>query len=58
MSSTTTITIDKKEYDFDQLSDKGNAQLSSMQLCDQKLQRLQAQAAAYQTARLVSLPKR
>ena len=58
MSSTTTITIDKKEYDFDQLSDKGNAQLSFMQLCDQKLQRLQAQAAAYQTARLVSLPKR
>ena len=58
MSITTNITIDKKEYDFDQLSDKGNAQLSSMQLCDQKLQRLQAQAAAYQTARLVSLPKR
>ena len=35
MSITTNITIDKKEYDFDQLSDKGNAQLSSMQFCDQ-----------------------
>jgi hypothetical protein len=41
----TKIKIDDKEYDYDKLSDKGNAQLASMQFCDQKLQRLQAQAA-------------
>ena len=47
-----TIKIDDKEYDFDKLSDDVKAQLASMQFCDQELQRLQAQAAAYQTARL------
>ena len=47
----TTIKIDDKEYDFDKLSDETKAQLASMQFCDQELQRLQAQAAAYQTAR-------
>ena len=47
-----TITIDNKEYDFDKLSDEAKAQLVSMQFCDQELQRLQAQAAAYQTARI------
>ena len=48
----TTITIDNKEYDFDKLSDEAKAQLVSLQFCDQELQRLQAQAAAYQTARM------
>jgi len=48
----TTIKIDDKEYDFDKLSDETKAQLASMQFCDQELQRLQAQAAAYQTARM------
>lgn len=47
----TTITIDNVEYEFDKLSDEAKAQLISMQFCDQELQRLQAQAAAYQTAR-------
>jgi hypothetical protein len=47
----TTIKIDDKEYDFEKLSDEAKAQLVSMQFCDQELQRLQAQAAAYQTAR-------
>ena len=47
----TTITIDNKEYDVDKLSQEAKAQLVSIQFCDQELQRLQAQAAAYQTAR-------
>ena len=47
-----TIKIDDKEYDIDKLSDEAKAQLVSMQFCDQELQRLQAQAAAYQTARM------
>jgi hypothetical protein len=50
--STITITIDNKEYDFDKLSDEVKAQLASMQFCDQELERLQAQAAAIQTARM------
>jgi len=48
----TTIKIDDKEYDFDKLSEEAKAQLLSLQFCDQELQRLQAQAAAYQTARI------
>jgi len=47
-----TITIDNKEYDFDKLSDEAKAQLVSLQFCDQELQRLQAQSAAIQTARM------
>ena len=48
----TTINIDNIEYDTDKLSDEAKAQLVSLQFCDQELQRLQAQAAAYQTARM------
>jgi hypothetical protein len=47
-----TITIDNKPYDTEKLSDEAKAQLMSMQFCDQELARLQAQAAAYQTARM------
>jgi hypothetical protein len=47
-----TIKIDNIEYDTDKLSDEAKAQLISLQFCDQELQRLQAQAAAYQTARM------
>jgi hypothetical protein len=46
------LKIDNKEYDLDTLSDEAKAQLASMQFCDQELARLQAQAAAYQTARM------
>ena len=46
-----TIKIDNVNYDTDKLSDEAKAQLASIQFCDQELQRLQAQAAAYQTAR-------
>jgi len=48
----TTIKIDDVEYDADKLSDEAKAQLASLQFCDQELARLQAQAAAYQTARI------
>ena len=48
----TTIKIDNVDYDLDKLSDEAKAQLASIQFCDQELQRLQAQAAAYQTARI------
>ena len=47
-----TINIDSVEYDTDKLSDEAKAQLVSLQFCDQELQRLQAQAAAIQTARM------
>ena len=44
--------IDNIDYDTDKLSDEAKAQLVSLQFCDQELQRLQAQAATYQTARM------
>ena len=47
-----TITIDDKEYDVDSLSDESKAQLGSLQYVDSELARLQAQAAALQTARI------
>ena len=47
-----TITIDGKEYDVDTLSDETKAQLGSLQYVDSELARLQAQAAALQTARM------
>ena len=47
-----TIKIDGKDYDTDKLSDEAKAQLVSLQFCDQELARLQAQSAAYQTARM------
>jgi hypothetical protein len=48
----TTIKIDNIDYDLDTLSDEAKAQLASLQFCDQELARLQAQAAAIQTARM------
>ncbi|MEI8236153.1 MAG: DUF6447 family protein [Methylococcaceae bacterium] len=48
----TTVTIDDKEYDLDQLSEEAKNQLVSLQFVDQELQRLNAQAAVLQTARL------
>jgi hypothetical protein len=47
-----TIKIDNQDYELDQLSAEAKAQLAAMQFCDQELTRLQAQAAAYQTARM------
>ena len=48
----TQIKIDDVDYDTDKLSEEAKAQLMSLQFCDQELQRLQAQAAAIQTARM------
>jgi hypothetical protein len=47
----TIIKIDNVEYDTTIFSDDAKAQLVSLQFCDQELARLQAQAAALQTAR-------
>lgn len=47
----TNVTIDGKEYDLSKLSEKGRAQLLSIQFVDQELARLNAQIAALQTAR-------
>ena len=47
-----TITIDGKDYDTHTLPNEVKAQLMSLQFCDMELQRLQAEAAAYQTARM------
>jgi hypothetical protein len=46
------INIDNVDYDTDKLSDEAKAQLVSVQYVDQELARLQAQAAALQTARI------
>lgn len=47
-----TITINGKEYNLDSLSDEAKAQIVSLQFVDAELARLQAQAAALQTARI------
>lgn len=47
-----TIKIDNVDYDTANFSDDAKAQLVSLQFCDQELARLQAQAAAFQTARI------
>ena len=46
------IKIDNMLYDIDTLSAEAKAQLISLQFCDAELQRLQAQAAVLQTARM------
>ena len=48
----TTIKIDNIDYDLDSLSNDAKAQLASLQYVDAELARLQAQAAALQTARI------
>lgn len=47
-----TFTIDGTEYDVETLSDESKAQLGSLQYVDSELARLQALAAALQTARI------
>lgn len=47
-----TIKIDNIDYDFDTLPDEAKAQLASLQFVDAELQRLNAQAAVLQTARM------
>jgi len=48
----TMIKIDEQDYDLDTLSDDAKAQLASIQFVDSELARLQANAAALQTARM------
>jgi hypothetical protein len=46
-----TIKINDKNYDTDALSDSAKAQLTSLQVTDQEIQRLNIQLAIAQTAR-------
>ena len=46
------IKIDDKDYEFDTLSDDCKAQLAMVQFVDAELQRLNAQTAVLQTARM------
>lgn len=50
-----TVKIDNKEYDLETLSDECKSQLASVQFVDQELARLQAKAAALQTAKAAYL---
>ena len=45
------VTIDKVEYDTDNLTEGAREQLASLQVCEQKLQQLQMEIAMIQTAR-------
>ena len=47
----TSITIDGKDYDSDELSDEIKSQLVSLQFVDSELSRLNARIAVLQTAR-------
>ena len=46
-----TVNIDNKEYDLETLSEDCKAQLASIQFVEQEFARLQAKAAALQTAK-------
>lgn len=45
------VNIDNKNYDLDSLPAKAKEQLAAIQFVDQELARMQAHAAALQTAR-------
>ena len=51
MTDVKTITIDDKEYVLDDLSEAARAQLTSLQITDQEISRLQRQQNIAQTAR-------
>lgn len=46
------ITIDERQYELDLLSSTAKEQLASLQFVDAEIQKLQAQLAVYQTARM------
>ena len=46
------IKIDEKEYDLDNLSEGAKTQLTNLQFVDAELQRINAQSAVLQTARV------
>ena len=45
------ITIDEIEYNTEDLTDNGKAQLASLQFLELQMQKLQSEVAVYQTAR-------
>ena len=45
------ITIDEVEYNTEDLSDNGKAQLASLQFLEVQMRKLQSEVAIYQTAR-------
>ena len=45
------ITIDDVEYNTEDLSDNGKAQLASLQFLEVQMRKLQSEVAIYQTAR-------
>lgn len=45
------ITIDEIEYNTEDLSDNGKAQLASLQFLDVQMKKLKSEIAVYQTAR-------
>ena len=47
----TKISINNKEYDFEQLSKEAQAQVTNLQFVEAELQRLQNQQAVLRTAR-------
>ncbi len=46
-----TLTIDGREYDTETLSEAAQAQVTNIQVVDQKIAQLQQEAAIMQTAR-------
>ena len=46
-----TLTIDGKEYDTEQLSDAAKAQVTNVQIVDQRIAQLRQELAIMQTAR-------
>ena len=45
------ITVDNIEYNTEDLSDNGRAQLASLQFLEVQMNKLQSEIAVYQTAR-------
>lgn len=52
MSDAAKIKIDDVEYSLDQLNDNAKAQLTNLQLVDQKIASIQQELAMMQTARI------
>lgn len=48
----TTVTIDNKDYELELLSDNARAQLNMLQFVEREIQRLNAELAVVQTARV------
>lgn len=44
------VKIDETEYEIDDMTENGKAQLASLQFVNSEIQRLQGQLAAFQTA--------